>query len=120
MAVMMIGLCSPLFAQESHAVHYTKKSLKVAWHLAQIVAGSIVTFVVGHDLLAKYDLLDREKIADMQPGDYVLYGVLVPTAFISGLSGLNDELELTKHAKQLYKRIVNKKEYEKKNDKIIT
>jgi hypothetical protein len=103
LAIAIIGSMSmPLIRGESKRIHYAKKGIKIAWYGAQILIG-IPLEIGGLQMVRKADLETLFAIC-------IFSGVVAPTLLYSGIAGLDEELELRKHAQKLYKKYVDKKD----------
>ncbi len=100
-AGLTAGFCAqPLQAEQSKALKYGTKTVKVAWHLGETVAAVVIAAAYIDSLI--------KKEPDISSGKRTLLWVLPASLLINGLNGLNKELEIAKHAKKLLQKMKHK------------
>ncbi len=107
-AGLMAGLCAqPLQAEQSKALKYGTKTVKVAWRLGETVA-AVVVAVVLISIKKKPEEEDENSVKMKGSKLYYLNSFLPASLLINGLNGLNKELEIAKHAKKLLQKMKHK------------
>jgi hypothetical protein len=111
----LIGLVTifPMHA-ESKAVHYGKKTAKVAWHIGEIGCSGFFAYFLISNLHNWYKdgyevaFWDKDAIAPIRRlivfPILSMIGVGATSLIGHGLSGLNKELEITDRIKHLYEK----------------
>jgi hypothetical protein len=103
--LLLFSMNIHLLGTELKATYYAKKGIKITWYGAQTLIGAGIGMLVLEALLANN--IDRDVV---KAG-----GIAVPTLLYQGISGLNEELALKKHAQKLYKKYMKREKIDEDN-----